>query len=98
MRPRYTKRAEADLMDISIYSQAKWGPAQAGLYLAELDDCCYRLSVTPLIGKARPSLLKGLRSFPQGRHVIYYKPTPSGIQVFRILHDRMNPTRSRLQP
>jgi toxin ParE1/3/4 len=31
-------------------------------------------------------LASGLRSFPVGRYVIFYMPTPKGVEIVRVLH------------
>jgi toxin ParE1/3/4 len=44
------------------------------------------LADNPLAGRARPELAAGIRSFPVGRQVIFYQPTPLSIDVVRVLH------------
>lgn len=38
------------------------------------------------MGRARPELATGVRSFPFGRYVIFYAPLDDGIDVVRVLH------------
>jgi hypothetical protein len=44
------------------------------------------LAIQPLMGRARDELPPGLRSFPFGRHVIFFEPIEDGIEVVRPLH------------
>ena len=39
----------------------------------------------PLLGRERPELLPGLRSFVVGHHVVFYRPFDGGIEVARVL-------------
>ena len=43
------------------------------------------LADQPNSGKARPDLGDGLRSFPVGRYLVFYRPSPVDIDVIRIL-------------
>jgi len=38
------------------------------------------------MGRLRDELADGLRSFPVGRYVIFYRPIPKGIEIVRVLH------------
>lgn len=38
------------------------------------------------MGRMREILSAGLRSFPVGRYVIFYRPLQDGIDVVRVLH------------
>lgn len=38
------------------------------------------------IGRPRPELAAGCRSYPIRKFCIYYRPTPEGIEVIRLLH------------
>jgi toxin ParE1/3/4 len=44
------------------------------------------LSKDPAIGRPRNELAKDLRSFPVGRYVVFYLPSPHGIEIVRVLH------------
>ena len=39
----------------------------------------------PLIGRDRPELSPGLRSFVVGRHVIFYRRFGNGVEIVRVL-------------
>lgn len=58
----------------------------ADRWIDGLDASFARLATQPMMGRARPELAEGLRSFPYGRHVVFYVPTEDGIDVVRVLH------------
>ena len=39
----------------------------------------------PLMGREGGELSPGLRSFPVGRHVIFYRPMANGVEIARVL-------------
>ena len=87
--------AEEDLLSIGEYTLRNWGEAQTIRYLDGIEDCCRMLAANPLIGRACDQVRSGLRRMEYGKHVIFYRPEGSGIQVVRILHERMLPESSR---
>jgi toxin ParE1/3/4 len=90
---RFTRRAEADLDEISEYTRQNWSVVQERTYLAEIESCCIRLAASPLLGRACDEVRPGLRRMEQGRHVIFYRPEDAGILVVRVLHQSMVPSR-----
>jgi toxin ParE1/3/4 len=80
-----TSRAELDLVEIGVYI-ARHNPAAAERLLDRFDEICRMLARQPLIGEIRDELEPELRSFPVGNYVIYYRPMPDGVCVFRVLH------------
>lgn len=45
-----------------------------------------RLLQFPEIGQARPDLLPGLRHWPVGNYLIFYRIDPEAITVIRVVH------------
>ncbi len=43
------------------------------------------LAKRPLAGRPRPELAVDLRSFPVGRHILFYRPMRGGIDLVRLL-------------
>lgn len=93
---RFSRRAEADLIEIGAYTLQRWGEAQAIHYLAELESCCRRMVENPLLGRSCDEIRAGLRRMEQGRHVIFYRLRGKGILVSRILHRSMMPGRHEM--
>jgi len=58
----------------------------ADRWVDQLDEQFQLLATQPHIGRARDELSPGVRSFPFGRYVIFYKPIAGGIDVVRVLH------------
>lgn len=91
MPVRFSRRAEADLLQIGRYTIERWGVEQAGQYLNELDECCRALACNPRMGRACDEIRPGLRRIGCGRHVIFYRVGATDVIISRILHDRMLP-------
>jgi toxin ParE1/3/4 len=88
-RFRLTERAKADLRAIGRYTQATWGREQRNRYLARLDACFHLLAREPHLGRACDEIRAGDRKYHVGRHLIFYRASPEGLEIIRILHDRM---------
>jgi toxin ParE1/3/4 len=87
----YSKDAEADLDAIARYTLEQWGQEQCAKYLALLELTCEAII---------PRNLKHARPVPRRpellrwrceRHVIYVRRVSGGIEIVRILHERMLP-------
>ena len=87
---RLTRIADEDLTNIWIHSRNNWGAAQADRYLSELETCFLELSNHPQMGRERPEIKHGYRSLPKNQHIIFYRQRPQGgIEIIRVLHQRM---------
>jgi toxin ParE1/3/4 len=80
-----SRRAAADLAEIWRFIAAD-DPASARRFLERIEAVARLLAERPLMGRSRPSLAAGLRSFPVGAYVLYYRPTSAGIRIVRVLH------------
>lgn len=65
-------------------------PAAATAYLEGLDRLFRRLAEWPLSGRSRDAYRPGLRSAVYRQHLVFYRPTPFGIAVLRVIHGRQN--------
>lgn len=85
--PVITKRplARSDLSEIWDYIAAD-NETRADAFVDLIDRKIQALAGQPNMGRARDELAEGLRSFPVGRHVIFYRVVPHGIEIVRILH------------
>jgi toxin ParE1/3/4 len=45
-----------------------------------------RLRDNPLIGQTRDDLILNLRSFVVRKYIVFYFPTPDGVEIIRVLH------------
>lgn len=88
---KLSELAEEDLRLISARTIEDWGWPQAEKYLLLLHEAMTQIANTPSIGKIRPELSKNAKSFPAQRHIVFYWKSEEGIEVARILHQRMDP-------
>jgi len=78
--------AEEDLYDIWFYIAVEnKSKANADKFIRVLDDTFKRLAKNPKIGKSREEIYSTLRSFPKGRHTIFYFPIADGVKIIRVL-------------
>lgn len=49
-------------------------------------DCFGELAANPRLGRERDDVKAGYRSFPQGRHVVFYGVASAAIEVIGIVH------------
>ena len=78
-------RARSDLAEIWDYI-ADDSEARADAFIDTIDRKFQALAGRPNMGRQRDELAEGLRSFPVGRYVIFYRVLPDGIEVVRVLH------------
>lgn len=90
-RLRLTPAARGDLSQIWDYTEETWGAAQAEKYLGELYAAMQRLVADPDRGRACYEIRQGYRRFAIERHVIFYRAETDGLDVIRVLHQRMDP-------
>ena len=86
MKLRVARSAAADLDEIWIYIARRGSIEVAERFLISLTDKFYLLLRNPDIGRCRPDLAEGVRSFPVGNYRIYYRREKRG--VVRILYVR----------
>ena len=90
---RLTPAAQRDLSRIWDYTEEQWGVRQAEAYIEDIRAAVERLAADPDRGRACDDVRGGYRRYPAGSHVVFYVVTDSGVDVIRILHQRMEPTR-----
>ncbi len=84
-RVQKTVRAESDLEELWLYIASDNMQAADGL-LDGIEAQCRLIATQPGMGRSRPELAPGLRSFPVGRYVILYQTLQDGIEIVRVLH------------
>ena len=88
-----SQRAKDDLKDIYFYSLKKWGDDKAVEYLMQIDAGLQKLISNPKLGKSREYIRQGYRSIQINRHVAYYRVHGDEINIIRVLHERMLPSK-----
>jgi toxin ParE1/3/4 len=91
MAHRLTPRARADLDDIWRYIALESGTeAIADRQVDLLTDRFYFLASWPRIGRKRDAVRRGLRSYPVGDYIIFYRTLRGDVLIQRVLHARRN--------
>ena len=83
-------RAQRDLDEIWDYSAANWGVDPAEFYVGQIWRVVKILADDPRLGRACDHIRPGYRKYPSGSHFVFYQPIEGGIDVVRILHQRMD--------
>lgn len=84
-------RAEADVLEI-WRDMAQDRPTNADRLLERIRDALSRLAAMPLMGQARCDLAPGLRLFPVGKYLMFFRPVQDGMEVIRVLHGKRHLT------
>jgi toxin ParE1/3/4 len=77
--------AEEDYADIWSHI-AQDNPNAADDLLRRIDAKLELYAQQPRMGTVRDSLAPGLRSFPAGNYIVFYRIVSDGIEVTRVLH------------
>jgi toxin ParE1/3/4 len=81
---RVSAEARSDLNESWLYI-AQDNPDAADKYIRAIVSRFPMLASMPLMGRERPELSPGLRSFVVGHHVIFYRLFDGGVEVVRVL-------------
>lgn len=84
-----TEPAQRDLLEIWVHI-AENSLEAADRFLSTVNATCHTIADTPGIGRKREEFGKGLRSFPLGSYLLFYRPIKGGIEVVRVLHGARN--------
>lgn len=90
---RLSPLAEEDLYKIISTTISSWGNDQAKVYAQNIDAALIKLSQYPDFGRERNEVYNGAKSFPVEKHIVFYQVSDKGIDVARILHQRMDPSK-----
>jgi len=72
-----------------LYSLQEWGAEQTDRYIDDLTAAFTFLLGSQKAGSPCENIRAGYRKYPVIRHVVYYRETSYGIEIIRVLHDRM---------
>jgi toxin ParE1/3/4 len=89
--------ARHDLANILVYSERQCGRSQRGIYRTALRRGFETVRDNPGIGIAKDEIEPGLRAHPVEHHVLDYRLNDNVVEIARILHERMAPTRHRFR-
>jgi len=83
-------RAQEDLDEIWNYTEDRWGLDQAETYTRQLWKDIAVVANRPSLGRECKEVRRGYRMYPSGSHVLFHRQAADGIDVVRILHERMD--------
>jgi len=79
--------AKLDLEDIWSYI-AQDNPKAADSLYDSMHKTLRFLSESPQIGRSRPEIGEGVRSFAVGNYVVFYRVVSEGVFIARVLHGK----------
>ena len=77
-------QAEADLIDLWLYI-AEDSIDAADRFVSQIHEKCRLLGEAPEMGRERAEIRKGIRSFPVGNYLIFYRIGDKSIEVARVI-------------
>jgi toxin ParE1/3/4 len=87
---RIAPQARRDLASIWSYTAEAWGRTQADDYTASLYRDMDRLRDFPDMGSPYVSRVGHFRKLSSGHHLIFYVAGDNGVEIVRVLHERMD--------
>lgn len=84
-----TPRAQEDLDDIWDFSAERWGEDRADGYVRGLWAGIRSIADDPRRGHSC-DVRDGYFQYSVGRHVLFFKLKPDGVDIIRILHQSMD--------
>jgi toxin ParE1/3/4 len=85
-----SRRAQADLDAIWDHTESQWGLQQAERYIRQIWQDIDTVAAEPMLGRDCSEVRAGYRKYRSGSHLLFYRVTTGGIDVVRILHERMD--------
>jgi toxin ParE1/3/4 len=90
---RLTPAAQRDLSEIWDFTEERWDAGQAEKYIAEIRAAIERVAADPARGRACDEIRQGYRRYGIGSHLLFFVETDDSVDIVRVLHQRMDPTR-----
>lgn len=88
-----SRKADADLTGIYIFSHKRFREATADAYLLSLEESFLTLARNPNLGRKIDHIRKGYFRYEYASHTIFYKIKKDGIVVMRVLYKKMETER-----
>ena len=97
-RLRLNPKASADLDGIFLYTAQRWSSEQADRYFLDIDididididSAMQLLARSPELGLRVDGIRPGFYRYRVRSHLIFYRRVDDGIEVMRVLHQRMD--------
>lgn len=92
---KYLEQAKDDLIQIRNYIAKESGSRKIAInYTAKIRQQCQKIAeISGTIGTHRPELSEGIRSFPHGNYVIFFRYNDTSLEIVTIIegHRDTNP-------
>jgi toxin ParE1/3/4 len=89
----FSPRAQLDLAEIWDYTVDRWDVEQADSYLREIVTACEGIASGVRLTRSAESIRPGYRRYTIMSHVIFFKESAEVVDIIRVLHVRMDPSR-----
>ena len=86
MRYRVSDDAERDLEEIYLYWASRASLETADRVIDRITERFWLLGEHPDAGKSAGDIAAGVRCFPAGKYLIYYRKTRRGADILHIFH------------
>lgn len=83
-------RAQIDLEEIWDYTSLRWSEPQAERYIRSIWIAIELIASDPSRARACDDVRPGYRKYFIGAHVLFIREIEGGVNVVRILHQRMD--------
>lgn len=87
---RLAPAAQRDLSSIWDFTEARWDLLQAEVDLGEIKAAIERIAEDPARARVCDDIREGYRCYGIGGHLICYLERSGGVDVIRVLHQRMD--------
>jgi toxin ParE1/3/4 len=86
MRYRVSENAERDLDEIFCYWAERASPEIADRIVDKITDRFWLLGEHPDAGRASDDIAVGVKCFPAGKYLIYYRAMHGGTDILHVFH------------
>jgi len=87
---RYSRRANADLEDITDYTARTWGAEQAKTYIRAIRTKIQEIAKGDVVAQRLDGINGRMFKARVNRHLIIYEETAEVVSILRILHESMD--------
>jgi toxin ParE1/3/4 len=94
MRYRISEEAERDLEEIFVYWATRASLEAADKIIDRITERFWLLGEHPKAGKSAGNIARGMRCFPAGQYLIYYRHTSRATDILHIFHGARNQRRA----
>jgi toxin ParE1/3/4 len=85
-RFRVSDQAKRDLDDVFLYWANRAGPQVANRLIDGIVERFWILGQYPGLGRPCDDIARGVKCFPAGKYLIYYRKIRSGVEIAHIFH------------